>query len=65
MFLACTDDPSCVNYLNEWDETMLNVDVTDDYITERDRIRSFRGSNYPFSIDDFIVKALIGAIDPE
>ena len=65
MFLACTDDPSCVDHLNEWDKTMLNVDVTDDYITERDRIHSFRGSNYPFSIGDYIVKALIGAIDPE
>jgi hypothetical protein len=65
MFLICTDDPTCVEYLNEWDQKMINVDVTDDYKTERDKIRSFRGPNFPFSIGDYIVKALVGAIDPE
>ena len=65
MFLICTDDPTCVDYLNEWDQKMINVDVTDDYRTERDKIRKYRGPNYPFSIGDYIVKALIGAIDPQ
>jgi len=65
MFLLCTDNRSSVDYLNEWDKYMINVDVTDDYKTEKDKIRSFRGQNYPFSIGDYIVKALIGAIDPE
>jgi hypothetical protein len=65
MFLICTDDPACVDYLNEWDIKMINVDVTDDFKTERDKIRRFRGPHYPFSKGDYIVKALVGAIDPE
>ncbi|UJR07418.1 hypothetical protein I4U23_011704 [Adineta vaga] len=65
MFLICTDDPVCVDYLVEWDRRMVNVDVTDDYFTERERIRRFRGQNYPFSKGDYIVKALVGAIVPE
>ncbi|UJR07416.1 hypothetical protein I4U23_011702 [Adineta vaga] len=65
MFLICTDDPVCVDYLVEWDRRMVNVDVTDDYFTERERIRRFRGQNYPFSRGDYIVKALVGAIVPE
>ncbi|CAF5033034.1 unnamed protein product, partial [Rotaria sp. Silwood1] len=29
------------------------------------KIRQYRGPNYPFSIGDYVVKALVGAIDPE
>ncbi len=65
MFLICTDDPTCVQYLTEWDRKMVNVDVTDNFNAERDKIRRFRGPNYPFSKGDYIVKALVGAIDPE
>jgi len=65
-FLLCTDDPACVDYLDEWDRTMKNVDVTDDFYTEREKIRRCRRqSNYPFSRGDYVVKALVGAIDPE
>ncbi|CAF2510985.1 unnamed protein product [Rotaria sp. Silwood2] len=65
MFLICTDDPTCVDYLNEWKRIMKNVDVTDDYKTEREKIRQCHGLNVPFSIGDYIVKALVGAIDPK
>jgi hypothetical protein len=44
---------------------MVNVDVTDDFKTERDKIRKFRGPHYPFSTRYYIVKALVGAIDSE
>ncbi|CAF3188291.1 unnamed protein product [Rotaria socialis] len=64
MFLICTDDSTCVDYLNEWKNTMANVDVTDDYRTERDKAQRKYGLNAPFSIGDYIVKALVGAIDP-
>ena len=65
MFLSCTDDQSCIDYLNEWDKNMINVDVTDNYEREKSKILSFRGPNYSFSIGDYIVKALIGAIHPQ
>jgi hypothetical protein len=64
-FLLCTDDPTSVTYLNEWDRTMKNVDVTDDFNTERNTIWQYRGRDYPFTLGDYVVKALVGAIDPE
>ena len=64
MFLICTDDPTCVEYLYRWDTTMTHVDVTDEFRKERDKIRQCQGRDYPFSKGDYLVKALIGAIDP-
>ncbi|CAF2904807.1 unnamed protein product [Rotaria sp. Silwood2] len=64
-FLLCTDDPECVDYLSRFDRTMMNVDVTDDFKTEREKIRRYQGANFSFSKGDYIVKALVGAIDKE
>ena len=44
---------------------MKNVDVTDDFNTERNEVRKYHGANYPFSIGDYVVKAVVGAIDPK
>ncbi|CAF3748785.1 unnamed protein product [Rotaria sp. Silwood1] len=63
-FLACTDDPASVRYLNQWDRTMINVDVVDDYKSEREEVRRTKGFNYSFSFGDYVVKALMGAVDP-
>jgi len=63
-FLLCTDDPVVVKVFNNWDRTMVNVDVTDDYHTEREKIRRVGRLNRPFSRGDYVVKALLGAIDP-
>ncbi|CAM4772508.1 unnamed protein product [Rotaria magnacalcarata] len=64
-FLACTDDESSVAYLSQWDRSMMNVDVVDDYKTEREEVRRTRGYNYPFSFGDYVAKALLGAVDPQ
>lgn len=64
-FLACTDDDSSVSYLSQWDRTMMNLDVVDDYKTEREEVRRNKGSNFPFSFGDYVVKALLGAVDPQ
>jgi hypothetical protein len=65
-FLLCTDDPSCVNYLSKWYRTMANVDLTDDFHTERERVlRCSKKPDQRFSRGDYVVKALVGAIDPE
>lgn len=64
-FLACTDDESSVAYLSNWDRNMMNVDVVDDYKTEREEVRRNRGYNYPFSFGDYVAKALLGAVDPQ
>lgn len=62
-FLLCTDDENSMKYLKKWDRKMANVDVTDDYDTELVRIRKCQeDENFPFTKDDYIVKALIGSI---
>lgn len=63
-FLACTDDLEAVSYLSNWDKTMPNIDVVDDYRSERAEIQRTRGPSFPFSFGDYIVKALLGSIDP-
>jgi hypothetical protein len=63
-FLACTDDLEAVSYLSNWDKSMHNLDVIDDYRSERAEIQRIRGANFPFSFGDYIVKALLGSIDP-
>lgn len=63
-FLACTDNLQDVAYLSNWDRNLPNVDVIDDYRSERTEIQRTLGSTYPFSFGDYIVKALLGAVDP-
>lgn len=65
-FLLCTDDRYCIDYLKEWDTKMVNVAVTDDFHTERDKIRR-RCNQYDsdFTLGDYLVKLLVGAIVPE
>ena len=65
MFLICTDEKEVVSYLRDWDRKMKNVDVTDDYRSQQKAVQKKRGSNHPFSHGDYVVKILVGAIDPE
>jgi len=43
---------------------IVGVDVSEDYRGETRDVRRFRGPTYPFSYGDFIVKCLVGCIDP-
>lgn len=63
MFLLCNDNPKCVEFLSKWDRDMENVDVLDDYRTERDRVRRTRGDTHAFGYGEYILKALLGAVD--
>jgi len=62
--MACTDDEESVAYLNEADRDIPRLDVTDDYRSERDEVRKHHGSKYAFSFGDYVVKALLGPVDP-
>ncbi|KAJ3408918.1 hypothetical protein HDV05_004675, partial [Chytridiales sp. JEL 0842] len=64
-FCACTDDDAEIGYLNDWDESMARVDVVDDYHTERREILSIQGPQFAFSRGDWVVKLLLGSIDPD
>ena len=42
--VTCTDDPDSVDYLNKWDRTIPNLDVIDDYKSEKDEVKRKNGS---------------------
>lgn len=46
------DEDNCMSYLNEWDEQIPNLDVVDDYKTERKQILKCQGESFPFSFGD-------------
>ena len=54
-----------MKYLNNWDRTIPRLDVIDDFRNEKLEILGAQGSNFKFSFGDYIVKSLIGSIDPE
>lgn len=47
-----SDDAECVSYLNDWDKNIPNLDVCDDYKTEKKEILSCQGKTFPFSFGD-------------
>ena len=53
--ITCTDDEDSVSYLNRWDRELKNLDVIDDYNSERKEIRKKNGSKYRFSYGDYVV----------
>jgi len=63
-FIACTNDLQSVGYLNQFDRKIPFVDVLDDYQSERAEILAIQGKNFPFSYGDYVVKILMGSIDP-
>jgi hypothetical protein len=62
--IACTDDDSTMNYLNNIDCIIPSVDVNDDYLSEKREVQTAQGANYAFSFGDYVVKTLLGSIDP-
>jgi hypothetical protein len=62
--IACTDDNSSMAYLNEIDRIVPSVDVNDDYVSEKKEVQMAQGTNYAFSFGDYVVKTLLGSIDP-
>lgn len=63
--LACTDDVGVMKYLNGWDVELERLDVVDDYRSERQQIQAVQGPDFQFSFGDYIVKCMLGAIDPD
>ncbi|CAF1560267.1 unnamed protein product, partial [Adineta steineri] len=46
--IACTDDDKCMEYLNDWDKKIPNLDVVDDYVNEKKQIQACQGRDFPF-----------------
>jgi hypothetical protein len=62
---ACTDDDESIEYLNNWDKQIPRLDISDDFRSERAQIKKLKGQDYSFTFGDYIVKSLIGSIDPD
>ena len=43
---------SMCSYLNNWDKKISNLDVADDYRSERSEIHKAQGKDFPFSFGD-------------
>jgi hypothetical protein len=63
--VSCTDEDNVMGYLNNWDRTIPNLDVVDDFRNEKAEIQRAKGPRYPFSYGDYVVKCLIGSMDAE
>ena len=66
--LACTDEENVMKVLNKWDDEIKGVDVVDDYQSERaevEKAQRSKGLPVKFTKGDYLVKALLGSIDPE
>ncbi len=62
--IACTDDTESMRYLNNIDRIIPAVDVNDDYLSEKTEVQQAQGLRYAFSFGDYVVKTLLGSIDP-
>lgn len=62
-FMACTDNAKEIAWLNELDKSTPNVDVTDDYESEKAEVMTAQQGEVEFKKGDYLVKALLGAID--
>jgi hypothetical protein len=63
--VACTDDEYSLRYLNNWDNTIRNLDVVDDYESERKEIYAAGKVNTASTYGDYIAKILLGSFVKE
>jgi len=59
--MACTDDDEAVGWLNDLDEKFTEVDVTDDFYSERQEVLR-AGKVKRFTRGDWLIKALLGPV---
>jgi DNA-directed RNA polymerase subunit N (RpoN/RPB10) len=61
--LACTNEKHVLQWLNGLDNSVPNLDVVDDYQTEKKKVKKQKGSSYPFTLGDYLAKSLLGSIN--
>ena len=59
--LACTNDEAEIGWLNKFDREFLEVDVMDDFDSERKEVLQ-AGRCQRFTRGDYLIKALLGAV---
>jgi len=60
--VACTDDKSVLNYLDQLDSSVPNIDVCDDFHDEKQQVLQKTGVS--LSYGDYICKIMLGSVDP-
>ena len=63
-FLACSDNDDEIGYLNTMD-SVPHVDILDDYYSEKKQILKIQGNKFPYSLQDHIVRLILGPIYSE
>lgn len=63
--LACSDVEKDIEYLNKIDKKVKNVDVIDDYISEKKEVLAVQGRHFKYTIGDHVLRLLLGSIFPE
>lgn len=61
--IACTDEEESIDYLNKWDRSLPNLDVVDDFRSEKKQVQKVKGSKFRFTFGDYVVKCLLGSVD--
>ena len=64
-FLACSDNDDDIEYLNDLDKTIPNIDTLDDYISEKKEVLAAQGNDFKYNFEDHIVRLLLGPICQE
>mmetsp|Transcript_22636 Transcript_22636/g.44838 ORF Transcript_22636/g.44838 Transcript_22636/m.44838 type:complete len:308 (-) Transcript_22636:189-1112(-) len=62
--MACTDNDREIAWVNDMDDSVPYLDVVDDYDEEKKEVLRVQGSKFRFSPGDYVVKSLLGALDP-
>ncbi|MGI9274956.1 MAG: hypothetical protein ACR2PT_08935 [Endozoicomonas sp.] len=62
--MACTDKEECIRWMNELDISVRNVQVMDDYFSEKKEVYDHHGGFLPYTLGMYITAALLGPIDP-
>ena len=62
--VSCTDEEDTMSYLNNWDRALPRLDVVDDYKSEKNEVLRVQGRSFRFTFGDYVVKSLLGSIDP-
>lgn len=60
--LACSDKERDVGYLNKLDKKIPNLDVLDDYRSERKEVLKKQGKHFPYSFGDHVARMLLGPV---
>lgn len=60
--LACSDNDDDVGYLNKLDKEVKNLDVLDDYQSEKREVLKAQGQNFKYTLGDHVVRYMLGPI---